>query len=269
MAKRMFEDRVDKLEDVPEADRDFYEEAPDGNGFVLANPKGLKSSNRALKAEKIALQEKVTKIEADIVKYTAIGDYETVRRLKDKQAEIEQATITTSAELETFKREFTASKDSETKAEREKRERLERQYESEKIDTALTAALASANTTPEGMEYLAKVLKTDLKVFWENGVPVVKVVDAKGEPKRNAELDLMTIPELVAGHKQKVPHFFRAGKGSGGGGGAGDDDISVGEFDKKPSTWSTAIMKKYIQAHGHDSYRKLVAAETEAARKAG
>lgn len=266
MAKRIFEDRVAKLEDVPEADRDFYEEAADGNGFVLASPGGLKKNNRDLKAEKIALQEKLVKFEADIAKYTAIGDYETVKRLKDKQAEIEQAQVATSADLENWKREFAATKEGETKAEREKRERLERQYEAEKVDVALTAALNAAGATGEGMEYMTRVLRSELKVFWENGVPTVQVVDGHGKPKRNEQLDLMKIDELVASHKKRVPHFFRGGAASGGGASKGDD-VAIGDFDKKPSGWSAEVRKKYIAAYGHDNYRELVKAEAEAPRK--
>jgi len=264
MAKRIFEDRVPKLDDVPEADRPFYVEDKDQGGFVLADPSGLLKNNRDLKAEKIAITEAKAKLDTDIAKYTALGDVETLTKLKAKQKEIEEAQVTNNTQLDEFKRTFSATKDAETAAEREKRVRLESQYEREKVDTAIIAALVAAGATAEGLEYLPKVLRGDLKVFWENGVPVVKVVDSKGEPKRNDQLDLMKIDELVGEHKKKVGHFFRSSGGSGGGA-PGGEPVDASEFDKKPSKWSDKKVALYIGRFGHDSYRQLCLAESQTA----
>ena len=266
MAKRIFEDRVQKLDDVPEADRPFYVEDKEAGGFMLADPGGLLKNNRELKAEKIGLSEKAQRLEADIAKYSVLGDVEKLTALKAKQREIEEAQVTNNDQLNNWKTEFSKTKDAETAAEREKRVRLEQTYEREKVDGALVAALNAAGATAEGIEYLQKVLRSDLKVFWENGVPVVKVIDAKGEPKRNSELDPMKIEELIADHKKRVGHFFKS-PGGGGGGTPGGEPVEVGDFDKKPSKWTDKKMKSYIDRFGHDNYRQLVLQESQAARE--
>ncbi len=266
MPKLILEDRVEKLEDVEERGRPFYVEAKEGGGYVLADPAGLLKNNRDLKAEKIALAADKAAVDADIAKYKALGDVDMLTALKAKKAEIDQAQVTNNADLEKWKRDYAANKDGETQAEKLKREKLAKRYEQEKIDGAVVAALNSAGATADGMEYLKTLIGLEVKVFWEDDEPVIKVVDSKGAPKRNAELDPMTIEELVAGHKKKVGHFFRSGGGSGGGS-SNADDISITEFDKKPSTWAAAKMKKYVAQFGHESYRKLVAEEANAPKQ--
>lgn len=263
----VLKERVENIEDVDERLRGFYVEHKDG-GFTVADVSGLLKNNRDLKAEKIALAEKHKGLEDDIAKFRALGDYEKLAELRAKQKDIETAQITNNAELDNWKRQYSATKDAETAAEREKRQRLESTMEKREVNSAVTESLSKAGVTAEGLEYLSKILAQDMKVFWEDGEPVVKVVDPKGQPRRNEALDPMTIDELVAAHRKRVPHFFRSPGGSGGSS-TGAEDAGAVEFDNKPSKWPPERLKAYLARYGHENYRALYAKEAAAARQGG
>lgn len=267
MAKIELEDRVQKIEDVPEKFRALYvADTTGGGGYVFKDVAGIERNYLTLKQDFNTKKEELEQVQAKIAHYESIGDITILKALKEKEAEIARSQVTTNEQLEAWKRDFASRKDDEVKAANEKTSRTTARYEAREIDMAVTTALNKANVTSAGIEYLTPIVAKDIKVFWEDGEPVLKVVGPDGKPRRNDQLDPMEIDELIALHSKKVPHFFRSGGGSGGGSSAAEDRDTP-EFDKKPSKWNSERRKAYIARHGHKAYQDLYATEQSAARQ--
>lgn len=135
----------------------------------------------------------------------------------------------------------------------------ERAIEKHLVDAQATAAIAELKGVPA---LLLPHVKSSVRVIEEGGEYSVRVVDANGNPRVNAQGDYLSIKDLVSEMRQSdiFGRAFEAtgttGSGTPSSKGAGSDKA------KKAAEMTSAEKAKFIGENGLDAWRKKLNAET-------
>lgn len=251
---------IAKPDDVPEEFRHLYDRDGQNGNYVFKGSKVLFASMTGAKTEREEFKTKLSGVEADLAKFSALGSYDDLKALHEKSDEIKNAQIAQSGQLDQLR---AASQQQIATLEATKNTKiasLEDALRATVQDNLIATLIASASLTKEGQAIIPQLLPGNFKVELGDGNKTkVLVVDKNGQPRMNAKMDPMTPTEVIAELREQFPSLFN-GSGNAGGGG-GDTDNVVLPGDKKPSTWNPAQKAAYMREHGSQAYENLVRAE--------
>jgi len=251
---------VEKLDDVEEASRGLYVEK-DGK-FVLdvdgiEDTSGLKSalqkerSAREAKDKQVRAWERLGKSPEDIENLIAEQD-----KIAEERAKAEEEKAAKAGEWDKLKAQMNDKHQVELKAKDDSISSMRKALEKHLVDAAATSAIAAEKGVSD---LLLPHVQKHVKVVEEDGEFVVKVVDAKGDPRVNGKGDPLTISDLVKEMKESEVYgrAFDASGQSGSGkpptrspsGGPGSATKSSFKSEKERAAW--------VDAHGFEAYRAL------------
>lgn len=256
---------VDKVEELPEAARGFYQEK-DGrfvldvepvDGFALEDIGGLKSTLGKEMTRRKALEK-------DFAKYKDI-DPDRAREALAKLEEFgsidphKEADKIVDQRVKAATGQLVQKHQKELEAERLERQSLEVQLQTVLVDQAATAALAEAKGSVELL--LPHVQRHTRVRKLEDGRHVVDVVDKDGNVRiANSKGDPMTIAGLVQ-EMRKSEAFGRAFEGTGNSGSGTRPTSSTGsnaaQVKSRRDFKSEKDRAAYVEAYGLDAYRAL------------
>lgn len=228
---------VDKLDQVPEAQRGLYKQDTSGK-FVLdldgyEDPVGLKS---ALNKERDAAQAAAKQVRA----WAALGKTpEEIQALVDTQAQAERDKLTKGGEWDKLKAQMADQHKVEIGRKDERITTLTRSLERRLIDADATSAIAAAKGVPA---LLLPHVRASVKVIEDGGDFKVQVVDVSGNPRVNSKGEFLSITDLV-GEMRQSDVFGRAfepsgttgsGATGGGSGAGGSKTIKAAAFEALP-----------------------------------
>lgn len=240
---------IDKIEDVEEPFRALYE-AKDGKFHLkvdgIEDTSSLHSALRSERASRANLEKKVKAWESlgksDEEIKTLIAQAE-----KDEEDKAKKA-----GEFDKLREGMATQHAKDLKAKDDVVASMKKSLVRYLVDAQATAALAAAKGSAD---LLLPHVQRNVRVVEESGEYVVKVVDAKGEPRFNGKGEPMGIADLV-GEMRQSDIYGRAFEGSGqsgsgmrpanGGGGMPQDKdktIARDEFEKLPPAERMAKMK--------------------------
>lgn len=199
---------LEKLEEVAEALRPLYTEK-DGK-FVL-DVEGLEDTNglkSALEKERKAARdyEKQNRAWRDLGKTP-----EEIQALVEAQRKAEEEKATKAGEWDKLKGQIVEKHMKELKSKDDAIASMKQTLEKHLVDAAATEAIAAAKGVPP---LLLPHVRAYAKVVEDNGEYVVRIVDAKGDPRVNQKGDFLSIKDLVEEMRQSEV-FGRAFDASG------------------------------------------------------
>lgn len=201
--------RVDKIEDVEEAQRSLYVER-DGAFFLDADYSDVVSA-----ATKKANSE-AAKFRHELKAFAELGmSAEEIQALKKAREEDEETKSLKGGEFDKLKKQLVDQHSAELKKKDDSIGNMRSTLEKHLVDGAAIAALAAAKGSTE---LLLPHVRSKVKVFEDGGEYVARVVDVKGDPRVNAKGDFLSIAELVS-EMRSSDSFSRAFDGDGAGGG--------------------------------------------------
>ena len=239
---------VSSLDDVPESIREHYEEDPSGDGFILkvdghfADASGLKKVNTSLKAE-------VAKLKRRLAKFADVGDPDDVAAMRERLAELEEASATGAGDWERAKAQLTDRHNREQAKSAERVRALESRLERVLKHDAALQAVTAANGIPEAL--LHHVVDHIELVEDDEGELVARARGLDGT-------EVETIGALVQQMResQKYDWGFKP-NGATGGGAAGRRASSAGVAAGKRSGMSVADKAAFISEHGSEAFLAL------------
>lgn len=228
--------KITKLEDVAEGLRSMYK--PDGDAFVLdvdgiEDNSGLKS---ALEKERTNARDAVKQAAA----WKALGKTpEEIQALVEAQAQAERDKLTKAGEWDKLAKQMTDAHALEITKQGETAKGYRAQLERHLVDAAAVSALAAAKGNAE---LLLPHVKARTKVVEENGEFVLRVVDAKGDPRVNTKGEFLSMSDLVGemrGSDVYAPAFLAPGASGGGSQQSGQTNtgrktVTRSQFDAMP-----------------------------------
>lgn len=259
MSEETFEipNEVDDLEAVPEVLRGFYSEGEDGK-FVLEDISKLKSALRHVRDERDREKKKAAEALKKAKNAMSEEDLEELQRLREEHEEREAEVAKKRGEFDKLLAKM-EEKQKKALEDREQREAaLKKALEREMIDSRITAALASAKATEQGIDLLPDRLKNRVKLVEEEGHYNVIVLDEGGTPDINNEGKPKTIADLVEDAKGKYSPLFQ-GTGATGSG-ASQQPTSGGALPAKTKPYeemSPFEKSEFISQYGEEAFFKL------------
>lgn len=251
---------VEKLDDIEESSRGLYVEK-DGK-FVLdvdgvEDTSGLKS---ALQKERLAREAKDKQVRAWERLGRSPEEIESLIAEQDKIAEerskAEEEKAAKAGEWDKLKAQMNDKHQTELKSKDDSISNMRKSLEKHLVDAAATSAIAAEKGVAD---LLLPHVQRHVKVVEEDGEFVVKVVDAKGDPRVNGKGDPLTISDLVKEMKESEVYgrAFDASGHSGSGkpptrspsGGPGSATKSGFKTEKERAAW--------VDAHGFEAYKNL------------
>lgn len=258
---------VDKLEDVPEAIREDYEEK-DGKfhlkGFVPAdkveNVDGLKSALRKERENVKEREKALAKLQETLGEDFDPEEYKT---LKQQRAEQEAQNAEKKGEWEKLRNQMTEGHTKELDKRKKREDHLVQTLTVERIDKE---AAMVCNELKGNATLLMPHIRAKTKLIEEEGAFHVRILDEQGNPRVNAEGKFLGIRDLVSEMRgQDVFAGAFAGTGNSGGGASGNqgDGGGGGGGGKPPktglkrSTMNPVDKVAFIKEHGQEEFMKL------------
>jgi hypothetical protein len=203
---------------IPKQYAGLYAKSEDGKSFrmdeMLSKRLDTSGLTSALDKERKANREKDKALGA----YSKLG--KTPEEIAEKIAALEKSGgegADVAKRIEKLKAEMVQAHQAELEKERGVSTKMRASLDKHLIDAEATAALAEAKGTPV---LLLPHVRSQVKVFEEDGQFVARVVDKEGDPRTNGKTGgYMTIKELVAEMKKSpdyAPAFAAAGTSGGG-----------------------------------------------------
>jgi len=222
---------VDKLEDVPEALRENYQEK-DGK-FILAvdgledNAAAQKTIENLRRVERERTAE-IEKTRKEIATWKKFGkSQEDIEKALSRLDELEEKNLENKGDFETLKAQL-VEKTQEQLKKSEKRAadaeakatQIEREREQERLESVLKDAIAAGKGK---LRALMPIVKQFVEIRREDGAIKYVVIDDNKEPRRNLEGpragEPMTIAELIADladQEEYAGNFVGTGNSGGG-----------------------------------------------------
>lgn len=200
---------VDKIDDIEEPLRALYEEK---DGKFRLKVDGLENEYVPREVLKKANDESAAR-RKELEPFKKLGKTEEeIRQLIEAAEKAEEIKAKRAGDFEKLRESMTAEHAKQLKAKEDALAKKDKAIERYLIDAQATAALAAAKGSAD---LLLPHVQRATKVFEEeNGDYVVKVIDAKGEPRFNGKGEPMSIADLVSEMRQSES-FGRAFEGSG------------------------------------------------------
>jgi hypothetical protein len=259
---------VDTIEDVPESIRDEYKQGDDGK-FHLANfvPKDKVEDVSGLKSALQKERENARKAakERDELRTTLGDDFdpEQYKILKQQAAERAQLDAERKGEWDKLRGQMTEAHAKELDKRAKREQTLVQTLTVERIDKE---AAMVCNELKGNATLLMPHIRAQTKLIEEDGAFHVRILDAKGNPRVNADGKFLGIRDLVSemqGQDVYAGAFAGTGNSGGGshgteggkGGGNGGGKPPTGNL--KRSTMSPSDKVAFIKDHGQDEYMKL------------
>ena len=202
---------VSDIEAVPELLRGFYEER-DGK-FHLQDVTALRNSMTNAKRERDEAKKRASHIE----KWERIGKSpDEIAELLEAQKKAEEDKLSKAGEWDKLRAQMNEKHAAEIKAREDKLAAKDKAIERYLIDSQATAAIAAAKGVPD---LLLPHVQRQVRVIEDNGEFVVRVVDAKGDPRVNGKGEPLTISDLVSEMRASdiFGRAFESSTNSGGG----------------------------------------------------
>jgi len=259
---------IEKLDDVPEAIREDYEER-DGKfhlkGFVpkdkVEDVTGLKTALGKERDNAKAAARELAKIKESIGEDFDPDEYQNLRKAAKEREEQE---ITRKGEWDKLKTQMLEGHSKELDKRSKREEHLVRTLTVERIDkeAAMVCGELKGNAT-----LLMPHIRAKTKLVEEDGQFQVRIVDEQGNPRVNADGKYLGIRELVSEmQSQDVFAGAFAGTGNSGGGssGAAGSKGATGTGggkppagDKKRSAMTVQEKVAFLTEHGQDAFMNL------------
>jgi hypothetical protein len=245
---------VDSLDGMDEATKAFYVE--DNGKFKLAvdgleDTSGLKSALQKERRDRAELEKKVKR-------WDALGKSDDeISELLKRHEETQQTEAERKGEWDKLRAQMNEKHAAEIKARDEKLTAKDKAVAKYLIDSAATAAIAEAQGNAR---LLLPHVQQHVRVVEEGGEFIVRVVDAKGDPRVNAKGEHLTISELVAEMRQSED-FGAAFKGAGHSGGGTPPGNSNGgtptNIKRRSDLKTRADRVAFVDKHGDKAYFAL------------
>jgi hypothetical protein len=239
--------QVEKIDDVEEPLRTLYEEKDgkfrlkvDGIDNEYVPRDALKRANDESAARRKELEnwKKIGKTEDEIKELIAAA--EKAEEIKAKRA----------GDFDKLREAMAAQHAKDLKTKDDAITNMQKSIERHLIDAQATAAIASAKGSAD---LLLPHVQKHVRVVEENGDYVVKVVDAKGEPRINGKGEAMSIADLV-GEMRQSDVYGRAFEGSGQSGSGMRPGANGGTPANQAKTMSRA---DFAQLAPHEQMAKM------------
>ena len=252
--------KVKSLDEVEEKHRDLYKQS--GEGFVLDadgeaadEVAGLKTALAKEKQDALELKQKLEGLSKN--------ELAELKRLKKQAEEAERAQLEKDGNWEAVKTQMLKKHQEEMDALTSKMGGVQTQLERVLVDQAAMEAIVAQKGNPK---LLLPIVKGALKLVEENGVQVVRVVNAQGQPiVANAKGDPMSIAGFVETLKAEPDYqaaFAASGQSGGGSQGGG---APSGGGNKPLKDWTGEEKRTFIEKNGMEAWRDLVAGGGKAA----
>jgi DNA-binding transcriptional MerR regulator len=204
---------VEALDKIPEAQRGLYTKTE--TGFRLdvdgyEEPTALKS---ALEKERTNARDAVAQAKA----WKALGKTpEEIQELVAAQAQAERDKLAKAGEWDKLREQMNQQHQAEIATREQAAKALRGQLERHLVDADAVTALAAAGGNAK---LLLPHVKSQVRVFEENGEFAVRVVDAAGNPRVNGKGEFLSMTDLVGEMRQSDVYApaFLAPPASGGG----------------------------------------------------
>jgi hypothetical protein len=256
----MLPKEVDKVDDIPEELRYLYDKKDGGAGYTFKGSKPLFTSMTAVKAEKVELSTALETARSEVSRFTALGTYDALKELHDKQDQIKSASITSNEQIEQLRAQSQARMAELENTYKGTIESLKGALGNTVKQNLVDRLVEQANLTEEGKQVVPRLLPTNFAVDMSDPLkPKLMVVDDTGKLRMNAKMDPMQPAEVLSELREKLPSMFRGNGKSGAG--AGEGGSAMAPTNKKPSTWTPEQKSAYQREHGHPAYQELVKAE--------
>lgn len=228
---------IDKLDAVAEPLRSLYQEK---DGKFHLNVNGIEDT-RGLKSALERTKTEAEKFKNENAAYRALGmTAEEIKTLKDAKDAAETEAKKKAGDFDGLLKQH-SDKWAGEKATLEKTNADTFAWAKKAtVDAGISAALAKAKATPEGIDLFMQILPTRVKFDIVNGSPHIQILTADGKsPLAGTGADgAATYEDLVKDAIKAYPMLFE-GSGAGGGGapsrggrGAGSKTILRSEFEK-------------------------------------
>jgi hypothetical protein len=206
-----FQTQLDKLDEVPKEFQGLYSKSEDGKSFVLHGDLAKKLDNSGLNAALEKERKQSREFDKLVKAYQKHGKPEELEAKleelqkaaagsKDGQANFEKL----KADLQAGHQKALAEKDTAV-------QQMRTSLEQHLIDAEVASALAELKGNAK---LLMPHVKSQVRVFEENGKYVARVVDEDGDPRGDGKGGLMGIKDFVAEMK-KSKEFAVAFESSG------------------------------------------------------
>jgi hypothetical protein len=256
---------IDKLEEVPEAVRSEYTEK-DGK-FVLS-VEGLEDTEKLKKAintEREARAKAERELKDQKKTWEKLGKTpQEIEQLVEQHRQSEQERLERAGEFEKVKAQIIEQSEKRVKEIQDKLaskdgeiNTLKTSLQNQLVNVEATAAIAAAKGEPI---LLLPAIQRRTKVVEENGLHVVKVLDAKGDPMVDGKGNPLTINDLVAEFR-KDPVYGRAFEASGNSGSGmrpnGGSGGSGSSITKRSDLKTERERANFINENGLEAYKQL------------
>lgn len=248
---------VDSIDAVPEAVRDQYKEVDgkyrlDLDGYE--DPSALKS---ALQKEREAAKNAARQAKA----WESLGKSpDEIQELLAAQEKANEERLNKAGEWDKLKQQMNEQFTKEKQQLLDSLTAKGRAIEKHLIDAQATAAIAELKGVPA---LLLPHVKASVRVVEEDGEYSVRVVDASGNPRVNAQGDYLSIKDLVSEMRQS-DIFGRAFEATGTTGGSSSQVKGPTGADKpkKAADMSSAEKAKFIGEHGLNAWKQKLLSES-------
>ncbi|MBR0693662.1 hypothetical protein [Bradyrhizobium lablabi] len=199
---------VDKIEDVEEPLRTLYEDKDGKFRLKVDGVEDTSSLHSALRSERASRANLEKKVKA----FESLGKSdEEIKQLIEAAEKAETEKAEKAGEFEKLKDALKTQHTKDLKAKDDALAAMRSSLERYLVDAQATSAIAAAKGSSD---LLLPHVQKHVRVIEENGDYVVKVVDAKGEPRINGKGEPMSIADLV-GEMRQSDVYGRAFEGSG------------------------------------------------------
>lgn len=244
---------VDSLDDLEETSRGLYVEK-DGRYHLdvdgIEDTSGLKS---ALQKERKDREAK----EKQVKSWERLGKTpEEIEELLEAQRKAEEDKATKAGEWDKLRAQMNDKHQQELKAREDKLSAMQGALSKHLVDAAATSAIAAEKGVPD---LLLPHVQRHVRVVEEDGEYVVKVVDAKGDPRVDGKGNPLSITDLVKEMKgsEIFGRAFEASGQSGSGKQPGNDGSRGPGASKPRSKMSLEEKAEFIAANGEEAYQAL------------
>lgn len=258
MADFDFPEVTESLDVVPEAYRTFYKPKGEGEGFAIAD--GLKSllDEKATLRKTIENERKMTKAERAKAKaWEELGKApDEIKELLTERERREAEKAEKDGNWETLKKQMLDQHLKELEKERKEKDTLLGALKQNLVNATAANAIATVGGIPQ---LLMPHIESHVKVVQEDGQYQVRVLDAKGEPRINANGDFLTIKDLVE-EMRNDQIFSRCFNGSGMSGSGSSGNTGGGSSNQKKALKDMTAADKaaFISANGLEAWQELL-----------
>lgn len=247
---------LDTLDGVSDRLKPLYVPA-DGGGFRFKDVTGLETTLKAVKTEKMALEQRNKTLAEQL---RGVGDIDPAEYadLRAKREQYEQGLAAADGRIDQVRLQLEQQWGQKVKLHAESETQTKQAFANYLKTEQVKAALAGAGVADEASaDALSKLIASEISVEFDGASPRLSIRDSDGNPRLTENADPMGIQDLVGVYRKRLPNMFRSAGLSGSG--ASEAAVVDAPNGGDPSKWTDPQRQAFIKKHGHEAYRAHLA----------